>query len=363
MDIDNDNEQNTSTEEESTLKDQLGAIWDKKEADDGTSGIDESAEPAASAPQESGDRELGATDQHPADPLGVPGENANTGLPETLGQADQGASLAEPPRSLSPAAREAWNQTPEPVKQDIAKREADYANGIQKYAENAKRAQQMDATLAPYSQLFAMNGGPQNTLPGLLQTAALLQMGSSAQQAQTIANLVRQFGVSVKDLDNALVGQGPTPETQQNSQFEQMLEQRLAPIQQTLGQFQQHQQQQFNAEQQEISSEVDRFAADPENEFYNDVKLDMADLMDMAANRGRNMSMKDAYDRACQMHPHISQILLSLASSAASANKLQAASVLSGDPSGERATAAPTGMNAQLNAAWDSVADNDAGRM
>ena len=48
---------------------------------------------------------------------------------------------------------------------------------------------------------------------------------------------------------------------------------------------------------------------DSQNEFYNDVRSDMADLLDMAANRGRQMSMQDAYNTACAAHPQISKVM------------------------------------------------------
>ena len=35
------------------------------------------------------------------------------------------------------------------------------------------------------------------------------------------------------------------------------------------------------------------------NEFLADVRLDMADLIDMAAKQGRPLNLQQAYDRAC----------------------------------------------------------------
>jgi len=215
--------------------------------------------------------------------------------------------------------------------------------------------------LQPYSQLFAMNGGPQNILPGLLQSASMLQMGSAPQKAQTVANIIKQFGVDIATLDSLLAGEQPSG---QSSQLEQLLDQRLQPIQQVLGQFQQQQATQAQQQQQRVISDVEMFASDPKNEFYNDVRADMADILDMAANRGRPMTLQDAYDRACQIHPQVSQIIAARGNQQRVNSKRTAASSLRGGPGGSPgAPAIGDSVREAVEAAWDQVADNRAGRI
>ena len=36
---------------------------------------------------------------------------------------------------------------------------------------------------------------------------------------------------------------------------------------------------------------------------------DYADLMDMAASRGQNMTLQQAYDKSIQLHPEITQVI------------------------------------------------------
>jgi hypothetical protein len=256
------------------------------------------------------------------------------------------------PSSLPPAAREAWKDTPPAMKEAIAKRERDFQVGIQKYAESAKRAQAMDATLRPYAQYLQMNGGPSKAIQSLLNAGAGLQMGAPAQKAQIIHNLITQFGVDVGAVDNLLTGQAVPQEVQQQSQMEQMLNQRLGPLQQQLQAYQQRDQQMAQQQQGKVYSEVEQFATDPKNEFYKDVSGDMADLMDMAAKRGRELSMADAYDRACQMHPEVSKIIAARNSAQDVQRKRQAASSVSGTPGGPGAAPEHDDVRSAIEAAW-----------
>jgi hypothetical protein len=210
----------------------------------------------------------------------------------------------------------------------------------------------MDRSLAPFQQYFQMNGGAGQTIQGLLQTGASLQMGSPIQKAQMVANIIKQYSVDIKSLDNMLVGEAPSPEVQQQNHVQQAVQQAVAPYQQHMQQIQQQQQYQQQQVQGQVSQEVTNFGAN--NEFYNDVRGDMADLLDMAANRGREMNMDEAYKLACANHPQISSIMSGRTSQDSVNQKRRAASSISGSPSGAGGAAAGS-MNAALNSAWDNA--------
>lgn len=256
------------------------------------------------------------------------------------------------PVGLSLESREAWKDVPAAVKADIVKRENDYANGIAKHRQATERVQGMDRALQPYQQYLQMNGGAGETIKTLLQTGSSLQMGSPQQKAQVVANLIQQFGVDIKSLDSMLVGEAPSAESQQQNQMEQMFNQRLAPMQQQLQQYQQRDQYQAQQAQGQVAQEVNQFGSS--NEFYNDVRADMADLLDMAANRGREMSMQEAYNLACNNHPQISKIMSGRTSQNTVNQKRKAASSIQGSPGGSMSKGAPNSTMAALNDAWDS---------
>jgi hypothetical protein len=333
--------------EENDLSAELAAAWDAAEAAENDTGEVHQSDDESYASE-------GAAVQHDAEvqpegePSGVPGG----GEQEPSAAADEQPSLDTPPKGLSPEAREAWLETPEAVRQELAKREQDYEAGIVKYAQNAKRAEQMDQVLGPYQQLFAMNGGAHNTLPGLLQTASLLQMGAPQQKAAAVAALIKQFGVDIRTLDNVLVGAKPPADVQKQSELEELLNQKLGPLQEKLQTYEQREQQQQQFEQQRIQTELQQFAQS--HEFYADVSQEMADLLDMSARRGRQMSLDEAYNIACSTHPSISKIMQARQSQPAAGRRQAAASSVHGTPGGT-GQADSSSIRGALEAAWENA--------
>jgi hypothetical protein len=339
-------------EEVDDLSVALADAWDASESTDDT-GTESSAvlEPAVKPDEITADSAgSGGADgnQQVADKVGLQSSEVTTDEGKVLAAADE-----KPPVGLSLEAREAWKDVPAAVKADIVKRENDYAAGIEKHRQGSERAQGMDRALQPYGQYLQMNGGVGQALQGLLQTGSALQMGSPQQKAQVVANLIKQFGVDISSLDRMLVGEAPPAEQQQQNNFEQMLNQRLGPMQQQLQGYQQREQQQQQQAQGQVAQEVNDFGSS--NEFYNDVRGDMADLLDMAANRGRKMSMDEAYKLACANHPQISNIMANRTSQELVTGKRKAASSITGSPGGSLNAAPPNSTRAALDAAWDNA--------
>ena len=325
-------EENELEDAGNDLNSELAAAWDNAESDTEEEVVEEQV---AQEPLETTEVALE--------------ESSETESSET-------SNLDKSPTSLSPEAREEWANTPTAIKEHIARNEERMEGLALKFGANAKRAEAMDQSLAPYAQLFAMNGGAGNTLPPLLQTASMLQLGSGPQKAEAVASLIKQFGVDIRTLDSLLVGEAPSQESQQQSQVQMAVEQAVAPYQQQMQQFQQQQQMQQQQAQNEISNEVNNFGS--QHEFYNDVRSEMADLLDMAANRGRNMSMQEAYQTACLAHPQISKIMNARQSQKTVQKKQKASSSIYGTSGGSMSGGAPESVEAALNSAWDN-----AGRM
>jgi hypothetical protein len=239
-------------------------------------------------------------------------------------------AVDEPPAGLSPAAREEWKDTPPAMKEAIALREKQFAQGIFQSQNDAKRAQQMDRSMAPHAQLFALTGNnPPEMVSNLLTTASVLQMGTPAQKAQVAAKIIQDFGVDIATLDGVLSGQGVPRETSQPAQsFDQQYDERRGRERQ------QEQQNYQNQQMQAVSGDVNAFANDPSNEFYKDVREDMADILDMAGKRGVNMDLPTAYQRACLIRPDIKSIIDGRTSGKNVANARGAAISLTGSPGG-----------------------------
>ena len=337
------------TDEIKSLSDDLSAAWDELEESE-ESGNE--SEPLQGSSAEHDEADAPDADESEHEPASEPEPAA------AKPKEDAGATKTDddaPPRGFTAAAREEWKNTPSAIRKEIAKREADFNKGIEKYRAQAQKGDIIDKTVTPYRQMFAQMGVQPPVLIGqLLQTASILSGGNTAAKAQLVANLTKQFGVDVNELDRALAGEQP----KQPSQTDRRLQEQLAPIQQELNQLRQFYQQSQQQGQSQVKNELNAFASSPENEFYNDVRLDMADIMDAMNNRGQSITLKEAYDRACHMNPEIRQIIQQRAAAGNLGGKRRAASSVHGVPSGGGGGVAGKTLRDTLSNAFDQ-----AGRM
>ena len=217
------------------------------------------------------------------------------------------------PASWKPEAREHWAQLPDNVRAEVARRESEVARTLQESAEARKTAEAVMKTIEPYQAFIkAENSNPLQAIDNLMSTAARLRTGTAPELAQLVAGIVNQFGTGrfgngfIEMLDSALAGQTPRQDPQQLA-MEQVLNQRLAPMQSMLTQFQQaqqaQQQQLAQAAQNEVASFLDKA------EFGNDVREDMADLIDAAQRKGQDLSLADAYKKACLMNDNVRAVI------------------------------------------------------
>jgi hypothetical protein len=345
-----DNEE-VEVEVEDTLSAALTAAWDDAE---GTDDGDDNDRVDSAGTDTSSDSDQPVTNAKPdTDGAGVSGTEQSPDV-----QPVDSGSLEVAPKGLPPGAREAWKDTPKAVQEAIAQREKDYEAGVMKYAQGAKRAQQMDHTLQPFQQYMSMNGGPGAAIKGLLEAGSSLQMGSPIQKAQVIAGIIQQFGVDINTLDNMLVG-GQAPQAmQQQTQMEQMLNQRLAPLQQQLGQYQQRDQYNYQQQQNEAGNDIAQFSSDPANEFYMDVRGRMIEELEMADKNGRELPLKEAYDLACRATPEVWEIMSARQATPVVQGKRRAALSIHGTPSGQAADNPASTLRGTIEDAWEN-----AGRM
>jgi hypothetical protein len=199
---------------------------------------------------------------------------------------------------------------------------------------------------------------PMEAVENLFSTVANLRMGNPIQKAQIISDLVSDYGVDIHALDAALTGTMPAQDS--NAHLESMIDQRMAPM----NQFLQSQQQSIASQQQQVvqaaQQEVGQFSQNAE--FFQDVRNDMADLVEMASSRGVHMSMDDAYNKACSLNPQIQGVLAERAkhqqltgSRNSMESKRRASSGLSGGRIGNDGASGGMSMRQQIANAWDGV--------
>jgi len=135
----------------------------------------------------------------------------------------------------------------------------------------------------------------------------------------------------------------------------------MAPMTQFMQTIEQAQQAKIGEGRQQANSAVMEFSKTAE--FLPDVREDMADIIDLAAKRGVNLSMQQAYDRACAAHPEIANVMSERKRAEAItggqqvlASKRNAASSISGRKTGQGGGGSALSMRDSIAAAFDEAA-------
>lgn len=271
------------------------------------------------------------------------------------------------PGSWKPEEREKWTSIPEDIQAAIIRRESEVSKAFNDTNAARRWSQEFLNIVKPYETLIRSSGAtPMQAVSNLMATAAGLQQGTPAQKAGIIARLVGIYGVDLNTLDRVLAGQAPTKEVKQEDAVARMLDQRLKPVMDFIGNVQNTRQNTNRQMQQEVQQTADEFSNDPANEFYDDLREDMADLLETAAKRGRAMTLKEAYDRAATLNPDISKIVSDRAAAAVVKKNAQsldrsrraASSQPAGSPgaTGVGANKKNVGtVRSALSAAWDDL--------
>jgi len=238
------------------------------------------------------------------------------------------------------------------IQEAVVARERHINQTLEETAQVRREHQEFSQMIAPYGPLLQAEGvqNPMAAVKGLLDTTAQLMMGTPAQKAQRVAQLIQHYGVDIATLDQVLVGENPVDP--QMSSIEQMINQRLAPVDQLLQRVHQTEQQSQYQAQEEAGQTIEQFAQDPKHVHFDSVRDTMADFLDMAAQRGQNMTIDEAYQRACLADPQIAPLVTQqFQQQAASANagtiagKRNAASSIHGNKAASgSATALEEGM-------------------
>jgi hypothetical protein len=236
----------------------------------------------------------------------------NPGAPAPVVQATT-PTVVKAPQALKPAARELWGKLPpefEPLKAEWARRERETAIAMQRAAESQKGSAQLSEMARPYEAIIRQSGlETPRYVENLLQTAYQLNTAAPEQRAGILATIIVQSGVHPALLDQALTAvlqgrQAPQPQ-QQGQQF------RDPRFDTLMQQIEQAKQRREEAQAAESAQLIDTFAES--HEFTEDVKEDLADILDVWAKRGKTSVSQDdlerAYTIACQNNPDVAPLL------------------------------------------------------
>lgn len=349
-----------------TMREALeNAIEEQESESEEVGGSEESTKEsvgAAETEEATSDVETASVDEQVADEAQtteeqVNGENASTSEQEA--QTQESATTLQAPASWKAGVREKWSGLPPEVQEEVLRREKNINEVLQHTAEQRKFAEEFNKTVHPFEPLIAsQNSTPLESMHRLMTTAAGLTLGTPQQKAQIVSQIIGHYGVDIAVLDGVLSGQQVDPSTPETA-FARMLDERLAPVNQFMNTIQQQRHDFQQTQQEEIGQTLEQFSAS--HEFFEDVRLDMADLMELAANRGQTLELEDAYNKAIAMNPEVSQVMQGRRQqeNAATQNarvqqKREAASSVPSQGDGGSA-APPTSLRGALEEAFDNA--------
>lgn len=273
--------------------------------------------------------------------------------------------ILRPPASWKPQTRELWSKLPPEVQQEVARRETEVARTLKESARSRDAVSQMQGVLAPYAHNLAASGSDAiGAIQNFFRADNTMRHGSVAEKAQIAANIIKQYGIDIATLDQVLAGQVPQddPNTKMADQLRREMQQQLQPVMGFFNQLQGQRQQAMQRINEDAGSQVETFAQDAAHEFFDDVREDMADIIDMYTARGASISLQDAYDRAIKLHPQIGAIVAQRAETERATANAQAAQRArrtaasiggSSAPAGARPGVAGDNRRAAIEAAWD----------
>lgn len=193
--------------------------------------------------------------------------------------------IAVAPKTWKPEAAAAWATIPESARQEILRREADMFRGIEGYKFDANIGKQMKDIVAPYEGIMKQAGiNPFDQVKQLMEAHYTLATGSAAQKVQFMHKLATDYGV-----DLGIEAPYVAPEVAS-------LQQELNGLKSRLHSFESQGQESARAA---ITKEIDTFAADPKNVYFDEVAVDVARIL----KGGLAPNLAEAYQMAVRVNP------------------------------------------------------------
>tara|TARA_R110002051_G_scaffold143713_1_gene216714 strand:+ start:5994 stop:7025 length:1032 start_codon:yes stop_codon:yes gene_type:complete len=198
-----------------------------------------------------------------------------------------------------------WDKIPKNIQVQIDKRERETATALSGSGQARNFAAQFSQLMQPYSDDIQATGQhPLQAISSVLAVSQGLLRGSPEEKASIVTGLIQQYGIDVKAVDDMLVGKRQ-PMQQMNNR------QQRAPVdpatQQRLNQLEQEVQVQRNRESQVVGQQTQGFL--DKTPFANELRMEMADLIDAADARGQPIDLQKAYEMAAAFHPEIQKRL------------------------------------------------------
>lgn len=208
------------------------------------------------------------------------------------------------PNFWKPEAKAHWDKLPKEVQQEALRRERESDAALSKSATARKFHQEFSTLIQPHLHTMAAEGvEPMVAINNLLAFATNLRSGTPVQKAALVAELVKNYSIDIATLDQMISG-NISPEIKGQSELEKLISEKLKPVEGLLSQVEQARLAADRRVEEKAAAEIEHFAASvPHFDILSD---EIADILDVAAKRGRTMTLESAYKAAMSLHPELS---------------------------------------------------------
>lgn len=211
------------------------------------------------------------------------------------------------PQSWKPAQKAKWDKLDVDIQQEVLRRERDTTHVLNETASARQLVNKFTQAVNPYmARINLLGGDPIQAVQELLKADHLLSSAPKGAKAQFMAKLINDYGIDLQELDNALAGKPVADPV--DSRVEQLVAQRLAPLQEFITAQQRAEQQRQQEIGQQLSHTVETMAADPAYPHFQQVRESMADIVELMARRGQHITIEAAYNRAIAMDPDLAKL-------------------------------------------------------
>jgi hypothetical protein len=266
-------------------------------------------------------------------------------------QSPQAAASDPAPASWKAEEKAEWATLSAKAKEAVKRREADMQRAFNTSTDARKFRDDFQRAVEPHTALLQKHN-VQNVLAEvvapILEIRSILEQGTPEQKAHAVHNMIKSFNVDVATLDGMLVNGPPANSAPPAPKFDPHAVPEFAPL------FEMAQQMQAMKEQQ-AEAAIAEVATLP---HFDEVREDMADILESFSKRGKEISLTDAHRRAVAMRPDLelaapapAQITTSEAA-AILARSRNAASTVAGAPKSTPG-AKPTTLRAQIESAMN----------
>lgn len=194
------------------------------------------------------------------------------------------------PKTWRKEAAAIWDSIPPAAQAEIRRREEDIFNGIKQYKADATTGKAFQDAIAPYVEIYKQNGiDPLQHTRGFFEAHMLLSQANVEKKVEMFQKLAAHYGVPLQGLQAGTEYVDPQTAALQN---------KIQELEGRLGSFDQER---ATALRNQLEKELEAFASDPKNIYFNEVAGKVAQLLQQR----KADSLAEAYEMAVWANPEI----------------------------------------------------------